>query len=189
MDTAHSSNQAKANGSAWLGIMAIVFGVFLAAMHGNEMLTHFVYAPDTAAMYDLPVDCEEDELAEEGITLEECNLMGTTVKSVILSSPDWFHDFYIGLSAVGVVMAVLSIIVGIMLVDYRRWIAVPAVMTFGSLLLIDVIAFLAVINTGPLLRAMYLWDILLWALIHLSMTAAALAELQSKQAISDSLDD
>tara|TARA_B110000858_G_scaffold3502_1_gene4064 strand:+ start:38471 stop:39034 length:564 start_codon:yes stop_codon:yes gene_type:complete len=187
MDTAHSTNQAKANGSAWLGIMAIVFGVFLSAVYSNEILTHFVYAPDTAAMYALPVDCDDDELAEEGITLEECNLMATTVKSVILSSPDWFRDFYIGLSAVGVVMAVLSIFIGIMLVDYRRWVVVPAVLTFGSLLLIDIIGFLAVINTGPLLRAMYLWDILLWALIHLSMTAAALAVLQSKYAVSDNL--
>ena len=86
-------------------------------------------------------------------------------------------------------MAVLSIFIGIMLVDYRHGIVVPAVLTFGSLLLIDVIAFLAVINTGPLLRAMYLWDILLWALIHLSMTASALAVLQSKQAVNDNLYD
>jgi hypothetical protein len=189
METVHSSNQSKASGSAWLGIMAIVFGVFLSAMYSNEILMHFVYAPDTAAMYDLPVDCDDDELAEEGITLEECNLMATTVKSVILSSPDWFRDFYIGLSAVGVVMAVLSIFVGIMLVDYRRWIVVPAALTFFSLLLIDIVGFLAVINTGPLLRAMYLSDILLWALIHLFMTAAALARISQQHAVSDSLYD
>lgn len=184
-DAAHSENQAKANGSACLGIMAIVFGIFLAAMHGNEILTHFVYAPDTAAIHDLPVDCDDDELEEEGISLEECNLMGVAVKHVILSSPDWFREFYIGLSVVGVVLAALSICVGILLVDYRRWVVTPAVLTFGSLLLVDLIAFLALINTGPLLRAMYLWDVLLWALIHLSMTAAALVVRQSKYAQSD----
>lgn len=182
METAHSNNQSKAVSASrypawasWVGIMAIVFGIFLTALHGNEVLTHIVYEPDTAAMHDLPIDCEADELAEEGITLEECNLMGTTVKNVILSSPDWFRSFHIQLSAVGVIVAIFSIFIGIALVDFRSWAVKPAILTFGALLVIDVIGFLAVVNTGPLLRAMYLWDILLWALIHLILVAGTLA--------------
>ena len=161
--------------TSWLGTTAILFGIFLTAVHGNEVLSHLVYEPDSAAMHDIPIDCEEDELDEEGITLEECNLMGTTVKNVILSSPDWFRGFYIGLSAVGIVVALLSVFVGILLVDYRSWVVIPAIVVFGTLLAIDIIGFLAVVNTGPLLRAMYLQDILLWTLIHLVMTAGALA--------------
>jgi hypothetical protein len=161
--------------TSWLGVMAILFGIFLTAAHGNQVLSHLVYEPDSAAMHDISIDCEEDELEEEGITLEECNLMGTTVKNVILSSPDWFRDFHIGLSAVGIVVALVSVFVGILLVDYRSWVVKPAIVVFGALLAIDMIGFLTVVNTGPLLRAMYLWDILLWALIHLVMTAGALA--------------
>ena len=169
--------------AGWLGIMAIVFGIMLTASHGNEVLTHIVYAPDTAAVHDLPIKCKPDELEEEGISLDECNLMGTNVKNVILSSPDWFRGFHITLSAIGTVIAILSVIVGIALVDYRKCIVKPAIGIFGVLLVIDVINFLAVVNTGPLLRAMYLQDTLLWAVIHLMLVAAALAGYHESESI------
>lgn len=176
MDTTQSNQLNEAPfWATWVGTMAIIFGVFLTAVHGTEVLSHIVYKPGTAAVQGIPVDCESDELAEEGISLEECNLMGTTVKNVILSSPDWFRSFHIGLAAAGTIVAVFSVFIGIGLVDYRRWIIKPAIITFGLLLTIDVTAFLAIVNTGPLLRAMYLADILLWAVIHLMLTAAILA--------------
>ncbi|HKK15832.1 MAG TPA: hypothetical protein VJ981_03935 [Gammaproteobacteria bacterium] len=176
MDTTQSNQVNEAPfWASWIGILAIIFGIFLTAVHGTEVLSHVVYAPDTAAVHDIPIDCKEDELDEEGISLEECRLMGTTVKNVILSSPDWFRSFYIGLTTLGTIVAVFSVFIGIALVDYRSWIIKPAILTFGALLAIDVTAFLAVVNTGPLLRAMYLGDILLWALIHLIMTAALMA--------------
>ena len=161
--------------SGWLGIMAIVFGIMLTASHGTEVLSHIVYKPDTAAVHDLPIKCKPDELEEEGISMDECNLMGTTVKNIILSSPDWFRSFHITISAIGTVLAILSVFIGIALVDFRKCIIKPSIVIFGSLLAIDVIRFLAVVNTGPLLRAMYLQDTLLWAVIHLMLIAAALA--------------
>ena len=161
--------------ASWLGIMAIVFGIFLTAMHGNEVLSHIVYKPGTAAVQDIPINCREDELIEEGLSFAECNLMGTTVKNVIVSSPEWFRNFHITLSAVGVVMAIISIVMGILLLDFRAWIVKPAIFVFGSLLAIDMISFLAIVNTGPLLRAMYLWDTLLWALIHVVLMSATMA--------------
>lgn len=166
--------------SSWLGIMAIAFGIYLSAVHGTEVLSHIVYAPDTAAVHDIPIDCEEEELEEEGISLEECNLMGTNVKNVILSSPDWFRGFHIGLSAIGTIVAIVSVFIGIALIDYRKGIVVPAILIFGLLLAIDIIGFLAVVNTGPLLRAMYLSDTLLWSLIHLVMISGLLAGLHSE---------
>lgn len=176
MDTTQSNQTVGAPfWASWIGVMAIIFGVYLTAVHGNEVLTHVVYAPDTAAVHDIPIDCEEDELIEEGITLEECNLMGTNVKNIILSSPDWFRGFHITLAAIGTIVAIFSVFIGIALVDFRSWVIRPAILTFGTLLAIDVIGFLAVVNTGPLLRAMYLSDILLWALIHFMLTAAVLA--------------
>ena len=35
--------------SSWLGIITIVFGIFLTASHGNEILKQVVIAPDSAA--------------------------------------------------------------------------------------------------------------------------------------------
>jgi len=185
METIHSNNQLNAETegppwAGWLGIMAIAFGIYLSAVHGTEVLSHIVYAPDTAAVHDVPIDCEEEELVEEGISLEECNQMGTTVKNVILSSPDWFRSFHIGLSVIGTIVAIISVFIGIALVDYRKGIVVPAILTFGLLLAIDITGFLAVVNTGPLLRAMYLSDTLLWSLIHLIMIAGLLAGLHSQ---------
>ncbi|HSR63622.1 MAG TPA: hypothetical protein VLN56_09480 [Gammaproteobacteria bacterium] len=185
METMHSNNPIDPGTegpgwASWLGIMAIAFGIYLAAVHGTEVLSQIVYAPDTAAVHDVPIDCEEEELVEEGISLEECNLMGTTAKNVILSSPDWFRSFHIGLSAIGTIIAIVSVFIGIALVDYRKGVVVPAILTFGLLLAIDIIGFLAVVNAGPLLRAMYLSDTLLWSLIHLIMIAGLLAGFHSE---------
>lgn len=166
--------------ASWLGVVAIVLGIFLAAVHGTELTKQIVIAPETAAVQGKPLKCHEDELVEEGISLAECELMATNIKSMIVSRPDWFRDFQITLSSVGIIVALVSIFVGIALVDYRRWAPFAAVLTFGALLVIDLIGFLAVVNTGPLLRAFYLWQILLWFIIHLMMTVGAVAGLHNE---------
>jgi hypothetical protein len=51
-------------------------------------------------------------------------------------------------------------------------------MNFGALAALDVIGFVAVVNAGPLLRDFYLWQLLLWFLIHLMMTVAAVVGRQ-----------
>jgi hypothetical protein len=81
-------------------------------------------------------------------------------------------------------LALLSVVVGIALVDYRRWAAAAALWTFGALAALDVVSFIAVINTGPLIRQMYLWSILLWFFIHLAMVVGAGVGRQARQAAS-----
>ena len=47
-------------------------------------------------------------------------------------------------------------------------------------MLIDLLQFAAVVNAGPILRDLYLWNILLWCVIHLMMTTGALAGRHSE---------
>jgi hypothetical protein len=169
--------------AAWascLGIIAIVFGILLVAAHGNELLKQVVITADSAAAYDLPLRCPVDELTEEGISLAECEMMGANVKSMIISRPDWFRTFQIGLMTVGTIVAFGSIFVGIALVDYRNWAPKAAIISFSALAAIDIIGFIAVVNTGPLMRQLYLWEIFLWITIHLMMSAGAFAGRRSK---------
>jgi hypothetical protein len=161
--------------ASWLGAVAIVFGIFLAADQGNELMKQIVIAPDSAAVQDKLLKCPEDELEEEGISMAECELMATNIKNMIVSRPDWFRAFQITLMTIGILVAAGSILVGVALVDYRQWAPTAAIVIFGGLLAIDLIGFMAAVNTGPLLRATYLWDILLWFIIHLMMLAGAFA--------------
>ncbi len=164
----------------WLGIVTIVLGLLLTVSHGNEAMIQVVAAPDSAAVQDKPLKCREDELIEEGLSLMECQLMATTMKNLIVSSPDWFRCFQMTLMAIGTVIAALSVFIGIALFDNRSWASKLAVFTFASLLAIDVIEFIAVVNTGPLLRAHYLWNVFLWFVLHLMLTSAAFVGLQAE---------
>ena len=163
-------------GAQWLGVIAILFGVLAMASHGNEWLVQTVIAPDSAAAQGLESECPEDELAEEGVSADECRLMVDRVHIMIASRPDWFRPMQINLALAGTVVALASILVGLGLVDTRSWAAGAAVWSFGALLAIDIAQFIAAVNTGPLLRATYLWNLLLWFFIHLCMTVAAAAE-------------
>jgi hypothetical protein len=54
------------------------------------------------------------------------------------------------------------------------------VISFSLLVLLDVAAFTAALNTGPLLRAQYLWPLLLWFFIHLCLLMAAFKVMQQE---------
>lgn len=165
---------------SWLGIIAVVLGVFLTASHGTELMKQAVITQSAPAGEQFPAsDCPEDEIEEEGLSVAECEQMVTNVRGIILSTPHWFPNFQMGLAFVGTVLAFLSILVGSALLNYRRWAPVAAIPTFGALAAIDVLGFLAVVNTGPILRSLYLWNILLWLIIHMMMTVAAVAGRQS----------
>jgi hypothetical protein len=170
-----SSSSAGPAWASWLGVVTIVFGILLVAVHGNELMKQIVIAPDSAAVQDKLVKCPEDELEEEGISMAECELMATNVKNMIVSRPDWFRAFQISLTAIGTLAAAGSVLIGIALANYRKWAPTAAMVIFGGLLAIDLAGFIAVVNTGPLLRAAYLWDILLWFIIHLMMLGGAIA--------------
>lgn len=178
MITSFSDSTAKSPGPAWaswLGSVAIVLGIFLTAHHGNEVMKQAVISPQSAAARGIAAKCPEHELVEEGLSLAECEQMVSNVKDMLVSRPDWFRGFQMVLASIGAMIALASILIGIALVDYRQWAPTAAIVTFGALMLIDLAGFMAVVNSGPLLRQMYLWNILLWFFIHLIMTVGAVA--------------
>ena len=159
--------------AAALGGVAVVFGVLMTAAQGNEMLAQAVITPGSAAARGVPADCRKDEAEQEGVSTAECELMVAAVRATIVSRPTWFRGFEFGLALMATVAALGSIFVGLALVDFREWAPRAAVFSFGALVALDAAGFVAALFTGPMLRAMYLWNLLLWFCIHLCLTAGA----------------
>jgi len=161
---------------SWLGIVAIVLGVLLAATHGTEWMKQRVLINATPADGHLPAaECPEDELIEEGLSVAECEQLVSNVRSQVVSAPPWFPGLQSMLAAVGTVLAILSIGVGAGLIERRGWAPGAAIGVFGALTLVDAASFVAAVNTGPILRDVYLWNVLLWFFVHLMMTLGAAA--------------
>lgn len=181
-----STVESRPVGPAWasaLGVVAVVLGIFLAAMHGNELMSQSVLTlANQGGSLETPAECPEEELIEENLSLGECLQMVNNVEGVLLSRPEWFRGFMIVLMSVGTVMAFVSILVGAILVDYRRWAPAAAVVVFAVLAGIDLLGFIGALNTGPILRAMYLSQTLLWFAIHLMMTLGAFVGRQREAA-------
>lgn len=173
------SPSATPPGPGWasaLGAVAIVLGVFLSAFHGTEWLKQTVYVGAYPADGQLPAaECPAAELREEGLTEAECRYMVEHVRGLALSTPDWFPGVQKWLAGVGTLLAFASAVIGGALVQGREAAQKAAVGVFGGLALIDLLQFMAVVNAGPIIRDIYLWGVLLWFLLHLMMTAAALA--------------
>lgn len=172
-------------GPAWasaLGVVAIVLGVLLVAAHGNEWVTQYTIPAVGETVSEMPpADCPQDELEEEGLTVAQCEQMVSNLQSIRVSRPDWFRSSQLVVSAVGTGLAFVSILVGAALVNYRRWAAGAAVLVFGALVAVDVVTFITAVQTGPILRAMYLWDALLWFCLHLMMMLGAIVGAQHEQ--------
>lgn len=169
---------------SWLGVVAIVLGVLLAAEHGTEWMKQRVLVNATSVlMNEAPTEdgqlpsaiCPEDELIEEGLSMGECTALVDNVRRFLVSAPDWFYGFQTGLAAFGTALALVSILVGAALLDRRRWAPVGAAATFAALAAVDAAGFVAALGTGPILRDIYLWDWLVWFAIHLMMTVGAVA--------------
>lgn len=159
-----------------LGVIAIMLGVFLTAVHGNEAMKQAVvtqHMPADGVMP--PADCPEEELEEEGISVAECEYLIDRVQGVALAAPDWFPNAQMTLSIIGSVLAFISIIIGGALVNYTPWASKAAVTVFSGLAAVDLLQFAAVVNTGPTLREVYLGGILLWFILHLMLVVGALA--------------
>ena len=125
--------------ATWLGAVAVIFGVLQAAAYSNEWMKQKVISLDTATRQWIPPDCPEDELAEEKISLAECELMVAKVKIMIVSRPSWFREFQMAIALLGATIAFASIFVGAALVEYRNWAPTAAIVTFTSLLIIDAV--------------------------------------------------
>lgn len=184
MATTSTDQQPGASpGPAWasaLGVVTIVLGVFLTAFHGNEAMKQAVMVKHMPGTGGLPAAvCPEEELEEEGLSPGECKYMVTHIEGIALSTPEWFPAAQMWLAGSGTVLAFISIIVGGALVNYRPAATGVAVVVFSGLTIIDIGQFAAVVNTGPILRDIYLWNNLLWFLIHLMMLCAAVAGRQA----------
>lgn len=166
-----------------LGIVAVLFGILATAGQANEWMKLAIVGTPPYGIATMPEpDCEPDELEEEGLSLEECRQLAFAVHDISISSPDWFKNFHMTVSAAGMFLALASIVVGIALVDYRPWAAPAAAQVFAALAVIDLVSFTGVVNSGPLIRQMYLWNILLWAFLHLAMAVAAVVGLRHARA-------
>ncbi|MBN1238387.1 MAG: hypothetical protein JXB36_07785 [Gammaproteobacteria bacterium] len=169
--------------ASWLGAVAVILGVFLTAVHANELLKQVVLVRNAPPDGRMPAAvCPEEELEEEGLTAAECEHMVTNVGGLILSAPAWFAGFMAALSLAGTIVAFLSIVAGAALVGGRAWAPVAAAATFGALAAVDAAGFVAAVNAGPILRQLYLAERLLWLLIHLMMTLGAIAGMRFSRA-------
>ena len=162
--------------ASWIGIIIVVMGVYLTASYGNQLMKYWVLdGVPSVEKAEYQYKCPEDELEEEGITLEMCKQKTANVDTILLSVPEWFRGFQIVLMTIGTLLAFGSIFTGVSLIEYRSTAPLATIFVLSSLFLIDIVEFVAVIITGPLTRQLYLGDILLWCLIHLVLLSAVFA--------------
>ncbi len=164
-----SSNDSSTANLPWLALTIMLFGMLALASHGNELLKQTVISPGSSAALGIAADCRADELQEEQLTLQECELMVSSVRIVLSSSPDWFRGFQLALSGAGVAAALFSLITAFGVMNRQAPKLGIAAIAIGALLLLDICGFVVALNIGPLLRAQYLFPLLLWSAIHLCM--------------------
>jgi hypothetical protein len=168
-----------------LGCIAVLAGLLIAPWYANEGVKMWIVgSPPFTVDAQPPPACDADELEEEGLSLAECRQMADALHTVSLSSAGWFPPYHGFVSVAGTLAALLSVAVGIALIETRAWGAHGALLAFGVLCAIDVLAFVGVVNTGPLIRQAYLPVLLLVTAAHLGMTIAALAAHASQRASS-----
>ncbi|MDX1518709.1 MAG: hypothetical protein R3318_01210 [Gammaproteobacteria bacterium] len=169
-----------------LGIIIIIMGVYLTASHGNQLMKYWVLdGKPSVEMAEYKYKCPEDELIEEGITLEMCKQKTENIDTILLSIPDWFRGYQITLMLIGTVVAFISIFAGIALHENRAVAPLFATGIISALLAIDIAGFVAVVLTGPLTRQLYLWDILLWCFLHAVILSALVAGKHEGETVAD----
>lgn len=169
-----SNNDIKTADFSWLAVVMMLFGLLLLASHGNELLKQAVISPGSSAEIGIAANCRADELEEEQLSLEECQLMVSNVRIILISSPDWFRPYQLALSSVGIAATLLSLVTAFSLINRSSPTLRLARLSISLLLLVDVAGFVAAVNIGPMLRAQYLWPLLLWISIHLCMLVAVI---------------
>lgn len=170
------NNSSTPNWASILGVVAIMLGVFLTAMHGTELMKQSVMTSNMPVSGVMPeADCPLGELEEEGITLEQCEFLVAYVQGVAQATPEGFPETMMTLALIGTLLAFASVIIGGALVNYASWSSMAAVVVFAGLAIVDLLQFVAVVGTGPILRDMYLWSILLWFILHLMLLVGAIA--------------
>lgn len=158
-----------------IGLVAVLFGILLFANHGNELLKQLVLIPGSISQQGISADCREDELEEENISLFECQLLVANIQIALASSPDWFRPAMLFFSFLGSLFALFSVYFGMALVSNSKNSSFLIKICFCALLGIDLLIFIAASNTGPLLRAQYLWPSLIWFFVHIILLTAVIA--------------
>ena len=151
-----------------LAVLTILFGVLFFASSSNELLKQAVLTADFSVLQQ-EADCRADELEEEGLSLRECELMLVQVEIFLASSPNWFRSVQQTFSVIGIAASLASIGLALSL-DSRRSFPIRAlVWVLSGLVVLDSGMFVVALQTGPLLRAQYLWPLILWFFIHLCL--------------------
>ena len=101
--------------------------------------------------------------------------MESNVQISLASSHEWFRHLMFLLSVSGVLFAALSISFGFSFVNNKSVNLNWAKSCFVALIVIDLGIFIVATNTGPLLRAQYLWSTLLWFFVHLFLLFAVVS--------------
>lgn len=155
--------------SRFLTLLTLVFGILFFASSSNELLKQAVLTEEAFAALQVEADCRADELEEEGLSLRECQLMVAQVEINLESSPDWFSSAQKILSGFGIAAALASMGLALSLGSGHGFTLRMLALVFGGLVVLDSVMFIVALQTGPLLRAQYLWPIVLWFFIHLSL--------------------
>lgn len=169
-----NNSEIKTANFSWLAVVIMLFGLLLLASHSNELLKQAVLGPGSSADLGFAADCRADELEEEQLSLEECQLMVSNVRIILSSSPEWFRPYQLTLSSLGIAATLFSLVTAFGLINRQSPGLGLAIVSTALLFIIDIAGFVAAVNTGPLLRAQYLWPLLLWICIHLCMLVAVI---------------
>ena len=103
-----SYSEIKNANFSWLAVVIMLFGLLLLASHSNELLKQAVIGPGSSADLGFSGDCPADELEEEQLSLEECQLMVSNVRIILSSSPEWFRSYQLTLSSLGMAATLFS---------------------------------------------------------------------------------
>lgn len=175
---AAETNQQLTRFNSGFAVVLMLFALLAAASHGNELLKQSVLLPAAEGISEADLDCREDELQEEGISLEECGLMLSSVRVALASSPDWYRSFQILNSSLGLALALAS--AGVAIRIYNNYeVRNFALLAFVGLIIVDLAGLLAAVNLGPLLRTQTLWPGIQWLVTHLCFLVALLAQESS----------
>lgn len=168
--------------AGWVGTIAVILGFYLASSYAVEATKHYTLYAQSADEFATLWKCPKGELEEENVSLQTCEGMAGRVAAFIEARPDWFRGFQIFVGVTGTILAMVSIFIAMGLIDWRPWAPSAFVAVTGALAALDLAVFIATANSNPILRDEYLWDSLLWFLIHSGLMVAALAGMKDDSA-------
>lgn len=157
-----------------LGVSLLLFSLLFAAQSLTEFSRQLVFSEQRVANAGVIADCRIDELEEEGLSQQECELLLGQLLLGLESTPPWYRSFQLAVSLLAAVVAIACLPQAIALIrnSALRLSALSAALAI--LLIFDSASFVASLSLGPLMRAQLLWQLALWFFVHLSLLIAVL---------------